>query len=58
MAKNFKQMFSDEENRNNIKYGDNSAEVDYVQNDPENMDTFLNLEDTFIESKKNYAGKM
>lgn len=58
MTKNFKQMFSDEENRNNIQYGDNSAEVDYVQNDPENMDTFLNLEDTFIESKKNYAGKM
>ena len=22
------------------------------------MDTFLNLEDTFIESKKNYGGKM
>jgi hypothetical protein len=54
MTKNFKKMFSDEENRNNIKYGDNSAEVDYVQNDPKNMDTFLNLEDTFIESKKNY----
>lgn len=58
MTKNFKQMFSDEENRNNIKYGDNTDEVDYVQNDPRNMDTFLNLEDTFIESKKNYAGKM
>lgn len=58
MAKNFKQMYSDEENWNNIKYWDNTNEVDYVQNDPRNMDTFLNLEDTFIESKKNYAGKM
>lgn len=58
MTKNFKQMYSDEENWNNTNYGDNSAEVDYVQNDPKNMDTFLNLEDTFIESKKNYAWKM
>ena len=58
MTKNFKQMYSDEENWNNIKYWDNTAEVDYVQNDPKNMDTFLNLEDTFIESKKNYGGKM
>ena len=58
MAKNFKQMYSDEENWNNIKYWKNTSEVDYVQNDPRNMDTFLNLEDTFIESKKNYAGKM
>lgn len=58
MTKNFKQMYSDEENWNNIKYWENSSEVDYVQNDPRNMDTFLNLEDTFIESKKNYAGKM
>ena len=51
-------MYSDEENWNNTNYGDNSADVDYVQNDPKNMDTFLNLEDTFIESKKNYAWKM
>lgn len=58
MSKNFKQMYSDVENWNNTKYWDNEHEVDYVQNDPRNMDTFLNLEDTFIESKKNYAGKM
>lgn len=58
MAKNFKQMYSDEENWNNIKFWKNTREVDYVQNDPRNMDTFLNLEDTFVESKKNYWGKM
>ena len=58
MWKNFKQMYSDVENWNNIKYWDNTRDVDYVQNDPKNMDTFLNLEDTFIESKKNYGGKM
>lgn len=51
-------MYSDEENWNNIQYWENTEEVDYVQNDPRNMDTFLNLEDTFIESKKNYKGKM
>lgn len=51
-------MYSDEINRNNIKYKSNEPDVDYVQNDPRNMDTFLNLEDTFIESKKNYWGKM
>ena len=55
MAKNFKQMYSDQENWNNIQYKENDSEVDYVQNDPKNMDTFLNLEDTFIESKKNYG---
>lgn len=51
-------MYSDVENWNNTKYDDNVWTVDYVQNDPKNMDTFLNLEDTFIESKKNYGGKM
>lgn len=51
-------MYSDVENWNNTKYEDNEHEVDYVQNDPRNMDTFLNLEDTFIESKKKYWGKM
>lgn len=51
-------MYSDVENWNNTKYWENEHEVDYVQNDPRNMDTFLNLEDTFIESKKNYGGKM
>ena len=51
-------MYSDEANWNNTKYADNEHEVDYVQNDPKNMDTFLNLEDTFIESKKKYGGKM
>ena len=58
MAKNFKHMYSDQENWNNIQYKENDSEVDYVQNDPKNMDTFLNLEDTFIESKKNYGWKM
>lgn len=51
-------MYSDVENWNNTKYEDNEHEVDYVQNDPRNMDTFLNLEDTFIVSKKKYWGKM
>ena len=51
-------MYSDVANWNNTKYADNEHEVDYVQNDPKNMDTFLNLEDTFIESKKKYGGKM
>ena len=58
MTKSFKQMYSDVENWNNIKYWDNSWEVDYHQLDPNNMDTFLNLEDTFIESKKKYGEKM
>lgn len=58
MAKTFKQLFSSILNWNNIKYWENEHEVDFHQLDPENMDTFLNLEDTFIESKKNYQGKM
>lgn len=58
MTKNFKQMFSDVENWNNTQYDENEHDVDYVQNDPKNMDTFLNLEDTFVESKKKYWGKM
>jgi hypothetical protein len=47
-------MFSDVENWNNTQYDENEHDVDYVQNDPENMDTFLNLEDTFVVSKKKY----
>lgn len=51
-------MFSSILNWNNTQYDENEHDVDYVQNDPKNMDTFLNLEDTFVESKKNYWGKM
>lgn len=58
MTKSFKQMYSDVENWNNTVYNDNEPEVDFHQLDPQNMDTFLNLEDTFIESKKNYWWKM
>jgi len=58
MTKSFKQMYSDVENWNNTVYNDNDPEVDFHQLDPQNMDTFLNLEDTFIESKKNYWWKM
>lgn len=58
MTKSFKQLYSDVENWNNIKAPEYGWEVDYHQLDPMNMDTFLNLEDTFIESKKNYGGKM
>ena len=58
MTKSFKQLYSDVENWNNIQAPEYGWEVDYHQLDPMNMDTFLNLEDTFIESKKNYWGKM
>lgn len=58
MTKSFKQLYSDVENWNNISANEHDWEVDFHQLDPNNMDTFLNLEDTFIESKKNYGGKM
>lgn len=58
MTKNFKQLFSSILNWNNTQYDENEHDVDYVQNDPKNMDTFLNLEDTFVVSKKKYWGKM
>lgn len=58
MTKTFKQMYSNVENWNNTNYSENEPEQDFHQLDPQNMDTFLNLEDTFIESKKNYGWKM